>query len=298
MVKGQTMKYINPVTGLAIIIIVFAALTASLGIFSSSGPGNYEYESIRGETVTIYGKGIYRHMSADVAVQGIAQDYVTLSIGIPLLVIGLLLSRKGSLRGRFLLAGTLFYFLVTFLFYTCMGMYNYLFLAYVILLALSFFAFLYTLLSFDPADTAAAFDKNTPVRFAGGFLIVNAVLIALLWLSVVIPPLLDGSIYPAEVQHYTTLIVQGLDLGLLLPLAVAAAVLFLKRKPAGFVFAPVYIVFLTILMTSLSAKIIAMGMQGANIIPAVFLIPAIQVTAIVTAFLLLKHVRAKTINKV
>ena len=30
------------------------------------------------------------------------------------------------------------------------------------------------------------------------------------------PPLLEGSVYPVEVQHYTTLIVQGLDLGLLL----------------------------------------------------------------------------------
>jgi hypothetical protein len=39
--------------------------------------------SIRGENITIYGKGIYQHMAADVAIQGIAQDYVTLFMGVP-----------------------------------------------------------------------------------------------------------------------------------------------------------------------------------------------------------------------
>ena len=285
------MKYQRTVTGLVLIIIVFAALTTCFGIFSSEGPGNYRYQSIRDESVLIYGKGIYRHMSADVAVQGIAQDYITLFAGIPLLVAGLLLSRKGSFRGRLVLAGTLFYFLVTFLFYTCMAMYNFLFLAYVVLLAASFFAFIYTLFSFDFREAPRRFDENTPVGFAGGFLLVNTVLIALLWLSVIVPPLLDGSIYPVELQHYTTLIVQGLDLGLLLPLAFVVAVMFLRRKNAAYILAPVYLIFLAILMTSLCAKIIAMGIQGANIIPAVFIIPLIQLTAVVTVILLLKHVK-------
>jgi len=132
-----------------------------------------------------------------------------------------------------------------------------------------------------------AFSKSVPVKTAGGFLILNALLIALLWLEIVVPPLLEGSIIPVETEHYTTLIVQGLDLGLLLPLAVAAGILFIQRKPIGFLAAPVYLVFLSILMIALIGKIIAIGFLGQNIIPVVFIIPSIALVSITLTILVL-----------
>jgi hypothetical protein len=132
---------------LVFVIAALASLATTTGIYSKGGSGPYKYTSIRGQAVTIYGKGLYQHMSAEVAPQGIAQDYVTLFIAIPLLLISLWLAHKGSGRGRYLLAGTLGYFLVTYLFYTMMGMYNRLFLAYVVLMGASFYAFLFTLFS-------------------------------------------------------------------------------------------------------------------------------------------------------
>ena len=76
------------------LLTLISGIAAFTGISSDDGPGQFEYTSIRGEDVTIYGKGIYRHMSADVSIQGIAQDYVTLFIGIPLLLFGLYSARK------------------------------------------------------------------------------------------------------------------------------------------------------------------------------------------------------------
>lgn len=184
----------------------------------------------RGETITIYGKGIYQHMSAEVAPQGIAQDVVTTIFGIPLLLIALYLSRKGSLRGRILLTGVLGYFLVTYLFYLVMGMYNQYFLVYTALFSASFFAFSLNILGLNSENLGSCFNKKTPVRFVGGFLVFNAISIALLWLGIVVPPLLKGTI-PLEVEHYTTLTVQGLDLSILLPLAFLTGVLLIKRKP-------------------------------------------------------------------
>ena len=66
------------IPAIVILIALISSFAASFGIFSNAGPGVFEYESIRGKTIEIYGKGIYRHMSADVAIQGIAQDYITL----------------------------------------------------------------------------------------------------------------------------------------------------------------------------------------------------------------------------
>lgn len=274
------MKHQKSVTILTSIIIFLSAFAAFTGVLSSEGSGSFEYESIRGETVEIYGVGVYRHMSAEVAPQGIAQDYVTLVIGIPLLLFSLIYSRNGSLKGRYILAGTLGYFLVTYLFYLVMGMYNHLFLVYAGLLGTSFFAFTVTLFSFDLNRLPKVFSASVPVKTAGGFLILNALLIAMLWLEIVVPPLLEGSVIPEEAEHYTTLIVQGLDLGLLLPLAVAAGIFFIQRKPIGFLAAPVYLVFLSILMIALIGKIIALGFLGQNIIPVVYIIPSIAIVSI------------------
>lgn len=285
------MKYQKSITLLTSIIILLSAFAAFTGVLSSDGPGSFEYESIRGETVEIYGVGVYRHMSAEVAPQGIAQDYVTLIIGIPLLLFSLVYSRKGSLKGRYILAGTLGYFLVTYLFYLVMGMYNHLFLVYTALLGTSFFAFTTTLFSFDLNRLPQAFSAPVPIKSAGGFLILNALLIAMLWLEIVVPPLLDGSIIPVEAEHYTTLIVQGLDLGLLLPLAVVAGIFFIQRKPIGFLAAPVYLVFLSILMIALIGKIIAIGFLGQNIIPVVFIIPSIAIVAITLTILVLNSLK-------
>jgi len=277
-------KLITILIGFIIILSGFASLS---GIISSGGPGSFEYESIRGETVQIYGEGLYHHMSADVAPQGIAQDYVTLIIGIPLLLLALFYSRKGSLKGRYILGGTLGYFLVTYLFYLVMAMYNDFFLIYTVLLGTSFFAFVLTLFSFEVNRLPSVFNESTPVKTAGSFLILNAIMIALLWLGIVVPPLFDGTIIPAETEHYTTLIVQGLDLGLLLPLAIVSGILFIQRKPMGFLATPIYLVFLSILMLALVSKIIAMGLLGQNIIPVVFIIPAIALTSITLATLVL-----------
>jgi hypothetical protein len=291
------MKNQMSITILSSIIVILSAIAAFSGIFSSAGPGPFEIESIRGETVQIYGEGVYRHMSAEVAPQGIAQDFITLIIGIPLVIVSLIYTRKGSLKGRYLLAGTLGYFLVTYLFYLVMGMYNELFLVYTALLGTSFFAFMITLFSFDLNRLPQIFGESVPLKTAGGFLILNALLIALLWLEIVVPPLLDGSIIPIQTEHYTTLIVQGLDLGLLLPLAVAAGILFIRKKPMGFLAAPVYLVFLSILMIALIGKIIAIGLLGQNIIPVVIIIPAIALASITLTTLVLNSIQPEFNSK-
>ncbi|MEL7833475.1 hypothetical protein [Fodinibius sp. Rm-B-1B1-1] len=279
------------ITLLSSIIMILAIVAASSGIFSSGGPGPYAIETVRGETVTVYGTGLYKHMSQDVAPQGIAQDYITFFVAVPLLLLSLLWARKGSTKGRYLLAGTLGYFLVTYLFYLVMGMYNMMFLVYVALLGTSFFALAQTLLSFDVDNLADRYREATPVRWTGGFLIFQSVAIAAMWLGIVVPPLLDGSIIPKEVEHYTTLIVQGLDLGLLLPLAFVSGLLFWKKRPLGYLLTPVYFIFLSILMTALTAKVIAMGLLGQQVMPAIVIIPLFGLISIGCVIAILRNIK-------
>ncbi len=286
------MKHEKTISVLVILMVVASVIATATGIFSSQGPGLYDYESIRGKIISIYGKGLYQHMSAEVAIQGIAQDYVTLLLGVPLLLISLFLARKNSLRGLFLLSGTLAYFLVTYLFYLAMAMYNRMFLIYVFLLGTSFFAFILTLFSYQVKELPGVSHSEKIFRTAGWFLIANASLVGLLWLKIVVPPLLDGSIIPAEVQHYTTLIVQGFDLGLLLPMAIVSGMMAIKKHLFGYLFIVIYVIFLSLLMTALSAKILFMARAGANVIPAVFIMPTINLIAMVFAVLLLRNIKS------
>lgn len=290
------MKEKQTISVLVVLITTLAALAAGFGIFSNFGPGVFEYETIRGQTIEIYGIGIYQHMSADVAIQGIAQDYITLLLAIPLLIISLIGYRRNILQAKFILAGTLGYFLVTYLFYSAMGMYNIMFLPYVILLCLSFFGLFIILKSLIKIDILSLFSLKSPSKFVGWFLIINSVSIAFLWLNIIVPPLFDGTIYPAELNHYTTLIVQGFDLGLLLPICFVSGFLLLKKKPEGYLYATIYLVFLSLLMTALTAKIIAMALNNVNVIPVIVIIPSINIITIVSAILMIKSLKVNNIK--
>jgi hypothetical protein len=260
---------------------VTAAAGAAAGVFSRGGPGPHDYLSVRGRVVTLWGRGLYQQMSADVEPQGIAQDWITLLVAVPALLLTLRWARRGSLAGRVLLAGTLAYFFVTYLFYLMMAMYNGLFLVYAALLASSFFALALALLELDPRRIERRLaGHDALINAAGGFLLLTTTSIALLWLGIVVPPLLRASPIPDEVAHYTTLVVQGLDLGLLLPLGFVAGALLLRRRRLGYLLAPVYLAFLVLLMTALTAKVVAMGRLGTPVLPAIVLIPAFGVGAL------------------
>ncbi|MDF2438994.1 MAG: hypothetical protein K0Q95_3370 [Bacteroidota bacterium] len=276
-------------TALTSLIAIFAAIAASVGIFSEGGPGPSTITSVRGQEVTLYGKGAYYHMSAEVAPQGIAQDVVTLFIGVPLLLFSLALYRTGSLRGKILLSGTLGYFLTTYLFFTMMAMYNQLFILWVLLLSLAFHAFYISFRSIDEEELHAKTNPRHPVKFIGGFLIFCSLSIGLLWLSVIIPPLLSGSI-PKQVEHYTTLVVQALDLSIALPAAFIAGLLLIKRKLFGYKLSAIYLIFLSILMTALSAKVIAMASLGYNVVPVIFIIPTFNLVSIICAMLTIRNI--------
>jgi hypothetical protein len=282
---------------LIIFISIFAAVATISGIFTDDGSGNYEFQSINNQTVTIYGKGVYENMSADVAIQGIAQDYITLFVAIPLLIVALFWTRKGSLKSKLFLAGVLNYFFLTYLFYMNMAMYNNLFLVYIVLVSTSFFALTLTVLSVDLKTISQHFNPKTPTKSIGYFLIVLSSMIALLWLSIIVPPIIDGTVIPTSVEHYTTLTVQGFDLSIFLPIAFVSGFLIIRKRQYGYLMASVTLVFLSLLMSALMAKIIAMALVDVNVIPAVFIIPCFLVCSIICAAILFRNITNKEVNK-
>ncbi|WP_324719344.1 hypothetical protein [Salinimicrobium sp. HB62] len=285
------MRNFRIISLLSILTALCAAVAAAAGIFYSTDGKPYIYRSIRGRDVEIYGRGLYEHMSAEVAVQGIAHDYVTLFIAVPVLLFSLHLLKSGKLKAVFFHAGVLHFFFLTYLFYTNMGMYNALFLLYVIITSLSFFAFMITLFEIKLDGLREKFKPGLRRKLIGGFLMFLSTSIAFLWLEIIVTPLLDGTIIPASVAHYTSLTVQGLDLSLFLPIGFISGLLLWKNKDLGYLMSAVTLIFLCFLLTALVAKIIAMAITGVNVVPVVFIMPSALTLAVIFSFLFFRKIK-------
>ena len=291
------MKNFRIISVLSVLTAVFAGAAAAAGIFYTTGGEPYFYESIRGKQVEIYGRGLYEHMSADVAIQGIAHDYVTLFIAVPFLLISTYLLKRGILKAILIHAGILHFFFLTFLFYINMGMYNALFLVYVITTSLSFFAFVITLFEVKLTGLREKFLPGLRRKFIGGFLMFLTTAIALLWLEIVVTPLINGSIIPASVEHYTSLTVQGMDLSIFLPIGFVSGLLLYRNRNIGYLMAGVTLIFLCFLLTALVAKILAMALAGVNVIPVIFIIPTALLLIITCSVMFFRKIKSAEVKE-
>jgi hypothetical protein len=254
------------ITGLSLLVSLLALVATTAGIFTASGAHHRTFISLRGETIVIQGGGLYAHESVSGAAQAIGQDVVTLLVGIPLLLAATYLASRGSLRGRLLQAGALWYFGYTYLLMAFGGAYNQLFLVYVALYSASIFAFVLSLLAIDvgslPATVAPRFARRTIAWLVIGF----GALLALLWLGRIAPSLTPGAV-PAALESYSTLFVQAGDLGLVVPLAAMTGVLLLGRHPVGYLLAGVLLVKGTAFGLALVAMMLSMVAAGVAIAP-------------------------------
>ncbi|MCL6573209.1 MAG: hypothetical protein K6T88_16250 [Bacillus sp. (in: Bacteria)] len=282
------------------LLVLFIAILSIVGtvyaIASNQGPGEYEYKSVFGETVSLYGEGLYKHDSISMASQAIAQDYVTLFLGIPLLLFSLFLSRKGLLKGKLLLTGTLGYFLYTYASYSFLSMYNSMFLAYVLLMSASFFAFTLSMMSFDIPKLPQYFNEKLPVKFIGGFFLFVSFVFAMMWLGKIVPSLFNDTA-PDGLEQYTTLVIQALDLGFVIPVSIIAGILLIKRKPFGYLLAAVITLKDVTLLTALSAMIFLQIIAGVEISMAVVAILLLfNIIVIYIMFLILKNVKEGSVT--
>lgn len=174
--------------------------------------------------------------------QNLGTDLVTLCVSIPLLGLAAGAMRGGSVRARLLWLGALGYLVYAYGMYALGVRWNRLFLAYLALFGLSFYALIVGLVG---TDAAALRDRapRAPVRAVAAYLITIAVLVAAMWLVEEAGALLRGAVPPSVVQFETpTNIVHVFDLALVLPAFLLAAVMLLRGRPWGYVLAGMLLV--------------------------------------------------------
>jgi hypothetical protein len=275
---------------LSIIIAVLALFAAGSGLFWETDGESFQFQTLRGETVTIVGHGLYRYDSVSAAAQAQAQDVVTLGLGIPLLLASTLLYARGSLRGKLLLSGTLGYFLYTYASMAFLAAYNPLFLVYVALFSLSLFAFVLALMSVDVASLPGHVSSRLPRRAIAALLFTVGGFLLLAWLGRIVPPLLQDQA-PLGLESYSTLVIQVLDLGLIVPLAMLAGVLLLRRAAWGYLLASVALIKGLTMGTAVSAMVAGLLLARQVVSPVeVVVFPLLSVLIITVTVILLKNV--------
>ncbi len=283
------MKHAKPLTVLVILIAMLSLWAAGAGLFDSTQGQPYAYTNHRGEAVMINGRGLYVFDTVSTAAQMQGNDLVTLFVGWPLLIVSAALALRGSLRGRLLLIGTLGFFLYTYLSMATLTAYNPLFLVYVALFSASLFAFVLSLMTVDVEALPRHFTQTFPRRlvltvvfFTGGFLLIA-------WLGRIGGPLLQGTT-PA-LENTTTLVIQTLDLGVVVPLNLLAGVLLLRRSAWGYLLVSVAVLKGLTLGLGVSAMGINMALAGvpdSAVLVGVFLF--VTALNLIAAVLLLRSV--------
>jgi hypothetical protein len=284
------MKYKSILKWLILIMGILALIAASAGLFDQTPGETYPYTNHRGEEAMIYGQGLYYYDTVSSAAQMQGNDLVTLIIGLPLLVVSSFLAFRGSLRGKLLLTGTLGFFLYTYMSMATLASYNRLFLVYVAIFTLSFYAFIFCMMSFDLETLPQAFSEKLPRGWIVALMFLVGAFLLMAWLGRIIPPLLQGG--TPVLENTTTLVIQFMDLGLIVPLAFLGGVLLLRRKAWGYLLSSIMLtkgITLGLGVSAMGINMARMGVEDGLGVVVPFLV--ITLLNIVMVVLLLKNVK-------
>ncbi|MFZ5921050.1 MAG: hypothetical protein ACOYY3_08375 [Chloroflexota bacterium] len=208
---------LKPVTTLSTLIAMLAAIASAGGLLFD---------------------GLYRD-NAFVTTTWLGNDAVTLFLAVPILVAGMVMSKRKPVGSAYLIwMGALDYMLYNYAFYLFGAAFNWFFLIYAALLALSIFALIFGLATLDLNGISGQVRKGAPVKWIGGYFLFVASGLGLVYLIQSIGFIFTDSV-PAIVtmSGHPTNVIFALDLTLLIPWLILGAVWLMKRKPWGYVIA-------------------------------------------------------------
>lgn len=211
----------------------------------------------------VFVSGTYAKETSNWTAQAIGQDAVNLLLVVPLLVIlSVLVYKKNTIAG-FLWAGTILYLVYSYTIYCFALHFSKFFLVYCLIFGLSFYALLYFIYVFIDAPIATWFEAKVPVKAAGAFLIIIAIIFYVIWLSAVIPAVVTNTT-PQDITAAGLLTnpVYVLDLSIFLPGTILTALLALKKKELGLLLMPVLIFFIVLMTAAIAGISASMNLFG------------------------------------
>lgn len=178
----------------------------------------------------LYGSHIY---AASQVTGNTGTDALTLFVGLPILLGSMWFARRGSLIGLLCWPGGLFYILYVYAFYVLEVPFNWLFLPYVVLVAMSMYTTIGLVASIDGEAVRRRLNSGVPVRTIGAIFILIAVLFIIVDAGSIITSLASHS--PVDT---TTRVSWVADFTIQLPAELVIGILMWRREAFSYVAAP------------------------------------------------------------
>jgi hypothetical protein len=192
--------------------------------------------------------------------QSVGQDIINLFLVTPFLLITSFLAFKKNKASEYLWAGSILYLIYTYIIYCFNIHFNSLFIVYCNILGLSFYSMMYFIYSNINAQPE---NKSSLAKIIGIYFISISVLFYFLWLSELIPSLINNKT-PASLLEtgLPTNPVHILDLAILLPGLLISGILLLRGKKIGYFVAPILLVFFILMDITIGFLAVIMKMRG------------------------------------
>ena len=236
------MDHVRTYKGIAVLCLVIAlavGVTAAIGVFGRGDGTTAQGVSIRGEEFEYATTGVYAYNAERVVAEGVGWDALTLIVAVPALLACVPFVARGSLRARLVAAGVLGYFVYQYLMYAVFWALGPLFPAFIVLYPLSAAATVWIVATLDLRTLPVRFSDRFPRRSMAVFSAVMGLMLVAMWVPRIATGL-SGDLAGAQLLGMPTLAVQALDLGIIVPLALATALLVWRRRPAGYLLAAVF----------------------------------------------------------
>jgi len=210
----------------------------------------------------VFIRGLYRDVPYFVT-QAVAQDLVSLTIVLPVLIITAVLSFRGSLSARLVWLGVQIYLVYTYAIAAFEVRFNPLFLVYMALLGCSLYALIGGLATTNFPEIKACFEEKTPVKTVSIFLAAMALLFYFLWLSEIVPALVSGNIPPSVLDNGTpTNAVHVLDMAWILPALGLTAVSLWRKQGLGYTLAGALLAYVVLLVLAIISMVVFLIRDG------------------------------------
>lgn len=264
MKKRTELPWLVPMT------FVLLAIAAGVGLLWPDRGNPYFHETLQGEQLAIYGRGLYAAETPFFAGAALGTDLAALCVFLPLLAISFIYYRGGSLRGGLLLAGVLSAVLYYAAFRALDTAYNPLFPLYIVLFSASFYAFAVAMAAFDLVALPGRFSARFPRRGLSALMFVAGLGTAFVWLSDLIPAIAAGQV-PAALGTHTTIVTYAVDLGIIVPATFLSGILLLRRDGRGYLWSTVLAIMLAMIGAMVIGQTVMQLRAGVEFTPGVLI---------------------------
>ncbi len=244
-----------------VISAILAIISSLLGLLYTFGGETKDVKNIYGQTITLFGDGIYKNDSVFKVAITKGTDIAVILVALLLLITVIFLRKKQY--AQFIQVGLLSIILYS---TTCLIMgttFNNLFLLYLIQFSFLFFTFLLTLHDLlNKKSFKNEYYEKSLYGFA--FFLIISGLSVLQWLAFIIPAI-TSEVPMKIIDIYTTEPTFIIDLAIIFPVAIYCAIMLIKKKTFAYQLTPVLLILLTGVALCVICQTIVQSFLGVSV---------------------------------